>query len=480
MSLPADCYESWRQACAPRNRLREADTEETPTEQLLQQIWRHQRLNRGRLRLTDGRTVIVLHPGFGNREAGPDFRRALLRLGGGTPVSGDVEVDLRADGWTQHGHAGNPAFSGVRLHVVWSPPARTVSDLPTLALRDQLDAPLETLAEELSGVVPDQLPAGQEGACAARFAALTETQRAGLLEQAALVRLRVKAGRWEARARQAGWEAALWEALFTALGYKHNVWPMRRLAELLPRLRPEKPDPLAWQARLLGVAGLLPRELSRRRAETDLWLRTAWDHWWREQAALADVTLPPRAWRLAGVRPANHPQRRLALAAHWLCRPDLPAALEAWLWADLPANRWVATLHRCLQPEPDPFWEHHWNLRATPLPQPCALLGPARVTDLALNAVLPWLWSRARAGMNAAARRRVEERCRAWPAAQDNAVLRLARQRLLAGVALPRPRRAAHQQGLLQWVADFCQTRDARCTGCPLPVRLAALERRPK
>jgi hypothetical protein len=99
-------------------------------------------------------------------------------------------------------------------------------------------------------------------------------------------------------------------------------------------------------------------------------------------------------------------------------------------------------------------------------------LGAARVTDLALNAVLPWLWRRAHAGLNTAARRRVEERYHAWPAAQDNAVLRLARQRLLAARPLPRPRRAAHQQGLLQIVADFCQSHDACCTGCPLPVRL--------
>jgi predicted transcriptional regulator len=44
-----------------------------------------------------------------------------------------------------------------------------------------------------------------------------------LVNKGALVRMQGKAAQFEARARQAGWEQALWEGLFRALGYKHNV-----------------------------------------------------------------------------------------------------------------------------------------------------------------------------------------------------------------------------------------------------------------
>ena len=54
---------------------------------------------------------------------------------------------------------------------------------------------------------------------------------AGLLDAAARVRFQTKAAQFRARARHAGWEQALWEGLFRALGYKHNVWPMQNLAE---------------------------------------------------------------------------------------------------------------------------------------------------------------------------------------------------------------------------------------------------------
>jgi hypothetical protein len=100
-------------------------------------------------------------------------------------------------------------------------------------------------------------------------------------------------------------------------------------------------------------------------------------------------------------------------------------------------------------------------------PQP--LLGAARVTDLAVNVVLPWLWIRAKEGGNEKIWREVERRYFAWPAAADNYVLKLARQRLL-GVGKSRVlRTAAAQQGLMQIVRDFCEHSNAVCADCRFP-----------
>ena len=96
-------------------------------------------------------------------------------------------------------------------------------------------------------------------------------------------------------------------------------------------------------------------------------------------------------------------------------------------------------------------------------------LPAARVTDLAVNVVLPWVWMRAVDGRNDALRSELERRYLEWPAAEDNAVLRLARQRLL-GAAPPRALQgAAGQQGLLQIVRDFCEHSNALCTDCRFP-----------
>jgi len=74
-------------------------------------------------------------------------------------------------------------------------------------------------------------------------------------------------------------------------------------------------EPLAVQARLFGISGLLPVELSRSQAGADNYVRRVWDLWWRERDEFCDCILPRVPWRSHGLRPANHPQRRLALAS---------------------------------------------------------------------------------------------------------------------------------------------------------------------
>ena len=100
-------------------------------------------------------------------------------------------------------------------------------------------------------------------------------------------------------------------------------------------------------------------------------------------------------------------------------------------------------------------------------PQP--LLGAARVTDLAANVVLPWLWIRAQEGGNEKILREVERRFFAWPAAEDNSVLKLARRRLLGTSSVRGLNGAAQQQGLMQIVRDFCEHSNAVCTDCRFP-----------
>ncbi len=319
----------------------------------------------------------------------------------------------------------------------------------------------------------DQSPAVVAGQCRAPLRDLDDEARAGLLHQAAQVRLQSKAGAFHARARQCGWENALWEGLFAGLGYKHNVWPMRHIAALAPRLRARvgsrKPSALEMQARAFGVAGFLPDELPRRHAATDSYVRALWDVWWRERDSFHDVQHPRAAWRFAGLRPANHPQRRLALATRWLADEGMVARVEKWFVSPQPDSALVASLLTAFDTGHDEFWSSHWTFRSARMTQPQPLLGPTRVTDLAVNVVLPWFWARAAAGRKSAVCAEAERRYRAWPAAEDNALLKLARQRLLGGASARTFPTAAAQQGLLQIVRDFCDQSDALCTRCRFP-----------
>jgi hypothetical protein len=443
----------------------------SPPERVLQAIWLHQRLKRDELRSLDGQPIRILHPGFLSREGGPDFCGAVIQFGPAPARMGDVEVDIRAGGWTAHGHDRNPAFRNVILHVIWESGRPVCGAPPELAISDKLDAPLGELRlwldSDLAGDMPDRF----RGRCCRVLGELSAEKRGELLRDAAAVRLSGKGAQFQARARQAGWEQSLWEGLFGALGYKHNSWPMRRLAESRSRWDAPPATALQVQARLLGMAGLLPADLTRARASADGYVRRLWDQWWREQEEFADCALPASVWRFHGQRAANHPQRRLALAAHWVAAGGLVAKIERWCAEDAcrSGRSAAASLLDVLRVDGDEFWSWHWTLRSARTSRPLPLLGPARATDLAVNVILPWIWIRAVEGRNADVQRAVEERYQGWPAAQDNAVLRLARERLWGGASRRAFRGAVEQQGCLQISRDFCNRSDAACRDCGFP-----------
>jgi len=244
--LAGNFYADWRLRCGAANVLR--DENDSLPERLLQAVWQHQRLRRDQLRTTDEKTVRVLPPGFASAEGGPDFRDAVIQIGDDAPRSGDVEVDLRASGWHAHGHDRNPGFQNVILQVIWNdagvhasacrdnrPSDKLKLELqpspPRLAISDTLDAPLAELGLWLETESPRALPENLRGRCSPTLRDLNGPRVTELLRAAARVRFQAKAAQLHARARHVGWEQALWEGLFRALGYKHNVWPMQNLAE---------------------------------------------------------------------------------------------------------------------------------------------------------------------------------------------------------------------------------------------------------
>jgi hypothetical protein len=459
-------YARFRTQCGAVPILRE--DLESPPEYLLQAIWQHQRLLREQLMTCDGQRIQILHPGFRSVEGGPDFRGAVIQFGDGTARAGDVEVDIRASGWRAHGHDRNPAFQNVILHVVWHA-ERESGERPLLPLREVLDAPVGELSLWLGSESSQTLPESLRGKCSAPLRELDETRLRELLHQAAQVRLQCKAAQFEARAKQTGWEQALWEGLFRALGYKHNIWPMQRLGELRPRWLSQNGNPLGVQARLFGISGLLPTELPQSKGGADRYFRRVWDQWWRERDEFSDCVLPNTMWRFHGLRPANHPQRRLALASSWSVNGGLISRIEDWCICELSNAELIDSLHEALQAEPDEFWSRHYTFRSPRLKKALPLLGSTRVTDLAINVVLPWLWIRAGQGKDDQFKQRIEQRYFGWPSAEDNSLLRLARQRLLGGASRKILRGAAAQQGLIQIVRDFCERSNALCDNCQFP-----------
>jgi hypothetical protein len=461
-------YVAWRTSVLGAEVLRDGGPDAMP-ERALQVVWQQQRL-KDELRLGDGRRVRVLHPGFWNYEAGPDFRNAVVRIEGESTRRGDVEVDVEVGGWRAHGHHVNPNFRNVILRVVWQLPRNCRDEI--LPLRPHLDSPWSELKPWALNEPAGELSRRLTGRCCGPLEMMTEQERHQLLEAAGGVRLQLKADQLAARARQVGWEQALMEGLFAGLGYKRNAWPMRQIAGAMANLELPREEGSSEQLRLalmLGIAGLMPEDWPRADQRRSKYLAELWSLWWRTREAAHEHQLPLEIWQFSGVRPVNRPERRLALAAQWLAAEDLVPEIERWCEDELGGRRSVAALLQTLAQRTPSFWEDHCTFSARALNRKMPLIGKSRLTELAVNTVLPWLYARANAGRSRALADRILGAYLAWPKAEDNSILRLARQRLLGTRSGRVLKTAGQQQGLLQIVRDFCARTDSLCSDCPFP-----------
>ena len=264
-------------------------------EKLIQKIWLRGEFEKDGLRTTDGGSIRVLSPGKWNLSGeGPDFLGAEIEIAGST-VLGDVEIHFRSSDWRAHGHHENPSFERVVLHVILFPlsdhenrnPAITLGGIrpPTLELLPVLHESLEEFAERdairsLSGAHSDEILSDWlEIAVNERHARLLEHGRE----------------RWEkklthAQKRLSGedWSEACHQFTLEILGYRRNRAPMSAIS-------------LSHALSELSVSQVDVKILFNERAGD---------------------------WKLAGLRPANHPQNRLAQYLDLVkARPDWPTRL---------------------------------------------------------------------------------------------------------------------------------------------------------
>ncbi len=277
----------------------------TMAERVVQKIWLQRDFDAQNLVLTDGRRLQIKTTGHWNLLGGPDFRGAKLTLGG-SEITGDIEVHFHASDWRAHGHAGDSAYDKVVLHVVLFPlgaeekPAENGKGetIPTLVLLPLLHRDLE---EYVSDDALEVITERDEWRFFAELAARPLNEVQALLQEKAQQRWLQKVYFAGVRIQKLGWEEALHHTAMEILGYARN------------------------RAAMLAIASRHPLEN------------------WRQGADAAQIFSENRSlWQLHGIRPANHPLRRLLQYKHWVkARPDWPQTIAS-LFTDFPGEVTVA------------------------------------------------------------------------------------------------------------------------------------------
>ena len=269
---------------------------------ILHYIWEHCLWAGFEQYTTDGKKVEILSVGEHNRDAGPDYSHARIRIDGHEWV-GNIEIHVCASDWTKHHHHLDKAYDNIILHVVRTADKPIYNSKGELVPQCELNYPsdkdyLSALFESAQRMDSAIARIG----CAEQLLhdprLLTEGWRKTLLckrlecKRASITRL--------LEITKGSWEHALYISLARNFGFHTNSVPFEELAINTPLscLQKHRNSLFQLTALLLGQAGLVQEpELQK---EYDF-LRVKFGL----------TPLDGSIWKHARLRPQNSPELRI-------------------------------------------------------------------------------------------------------------------------------------------------------------------------
>lgn len=269
---------------------------------VLHYIWEHCLWAGFEQYTTDGKKVDILSVGEHNRDAGPDYSHARIRIDGHEWV-GNIEIHVCASDWTKHHHHLDKAYDNIILHVVRTADKPIYNSKGELVPQCELNYPgdkdyLSALFESAQRMDSAIARIG----CAEQLLhdprLLTEGWRKTLLckrlecKRASITRL--------LEITKGSWEHALYISLARNFGFHTNSVPFEELAINTPLscLQKHRNSLFQLTALLLGQAGLVQEpELQK---EYDF-LRVKFGL----------TPLEGSIWKHARLRPQNSPELRI-------------------------------------------------------------------------------------------------------------------------------------------------------------------------
>ena len=356
-------------------------------EELLHYTWRHKLLPLGELLTTDGRTVEVIDPGLHNRNAGPDFFNAKVRINH-TLWVGNVEIHLRSSDWYTHGHDRDARYNNVVLHVVGQADCDVLTEdghyLPQLVV---------PIAEGLKRNYEELLREDQYPPCYKIVPSLSKLTVHSWMAALQTERLEQKTVAIAERARRCdgSWEAAYFATLARNFGFGINGDAFEQWALHIPlqAVGKHRDDLFQVEAIFMGQAGLLTPESVPERYRTEALAEGYFTRLRNEYQYLAHkfslVPMDASLWRFLRLRPQNFPHIRIAQLARLFHerREGLSQLLEC---------ETIEQLHQLLTTHVTPYWETHYTFGA-PSSHSEKHLSNASLNLLIINTAIPVLFA---------------------------------------------------------------------------------------
>ncbi|MBN2742659.1 MAG: DUF2851 family protein [Marinilabiliaceae bacterium] len=350
------------------------------TEMLLQFLWKFRLFAHPVVRTSDGETVEIIHPGYQNFDAGPDFFNAKVKIGD-TMWAGNVEIHHKTSQWNDHRHHLDKAYNNVILHVVMehddcvSTESGRIVPVLVMPVMPELEMRYREMMDHSQWL----------SCCGSRFA-LPEAESSVWLESLLIGRLEDRCLKMQQLLTyfHGDWDQVCFVMLARAFGFGVNSDAFESLALLTPvrRLMQHADQIEQLEAMLMGQAGFLDE-----RVGDDYQDRLSSEYlFFKEKYSLK--TMGSHRWKFLRLRPKNFPTVRLAQLAQWVHHhPQVTGAiLGAKSVDDLRAR------FRLVASEP---WLTRYRFGDCDVPLE-KTLGVSSQNLLLINGIIPFLFAYAR------------------------------------------------------------------------------------
>ena len=348
------------------------------TEEFMHYLWKF-KLAGVNHELTSGEPLLIMDPGSHNRDGGPDFFNARVRIGG-TIWAGNVELHIRSSDWARHGHQHDDAYGNVILHVVYMDDAKVTdrhgNPFPTLALNGKVNAHTFGIYQQLM-INRSWIP------CAHLVSGVSRMVMTNWLD-------RMVAGRFDRKAQEIegllktnnnDWAGAFYLHLARSFGFKVNAVPFDLLARYTPLkiIRKHRENLFQLEALLFGQAGMLSLP---HRSRYFLSLKKEYTFLKGKYNLYA---VEPHLWKYLRMRPLNFPTLRIAQFAALLHRSDS-------LFGDILGLESPDAVLELLQARPSDYWNGHYSFKSrSPITE--KKLGTHSCHSVIINSVVPFLYT---------------------------------------------------------------------------------------
>ena len=356
-------------------------------EQLLHYCWKHKLWPATPLETTDGLSVEVIDTGLHNRNAGPDFFNAKVKIGG-TLWVGNIEIHDRSSDWYAHGHQNDARYNNVVLHVVGTADRDVVTQEGNFVPQMLLAVPRHVSDNYAELSTADRYPP-----CYRIIPSLSRLTAHSWMAALQTERLEQKTENILKRVTACGgsWEDAYFLTIARNYGFGINGDAFEQWARHVPlsAVGKHRDDLFQVEAIFMGQAGLLDEssipERYREKAVNDEYFKRLR----KEYAFLAHkFSLMPmdfHQWRFLRLRPQNFPYIRLAQLATFYHerRSSLSALTEC---------KDVGEACRLLKSHVTPYWETHYTFGSESM-RSTKQLSAASLQLLLINTCVPMLFA---------------------------------------------------------------------------------------